>query len=475
MNNVSLAFDRKFAIWIIKYRIPLIIVVLLTSAIFAARFAGLKIITNLDDFIPQGHPEAKVHKIHIVLPALLSFLPTPSQEKAERAGGALWLSRSLTRIALVSTSTKGAWSLVGGFLVMFLFGLWGTATMQIGGRAIKTGIIRLTNLITCLIFCMLLGCDRADNSTIPSQQQPSSNIPIQFIDNLYSLAAFGNDDFWTVGYYGTICHSNDGGRSWKRQASNTTSELFDVIFVTSQKGWIVGRHGTILHTGDGGATWQTQASPTASTLYKVHFVDEHNGWIAGYGLNGIILHTRDGGTSWIIQKEDEDRIYNSLYFADAAHGWVVGEYGTIYHTADGGITWIRQESGIGTISLYGVFFKDRQRGWAIGMDGVMIATEDGGSNWVKKDSGTAKHLYSIKIVGDKGFAVGTRGAFIASDNGGASWQDREKAIQSKYWLMDIAFSEDKQQGCMVGAHGTVIRTADEGETWEMVSGISILE
>ena len=77
--------------------------------------------------------------IHILLPALLSFLPTPSKAKAERAGRALWLSNILARIALASTSAKGAWSLVGGFFVLILLGVWGTSIMQIGGRAPGAG------------------------------------------------------------------------------------------------------------------------------------------------------------------------------------------------------------------------------------------------------------------------------------------------------------------------------------------------
>ena len=77
--------------------------------------------------------------IHILLPALLSFLPTPSKAKAERAGRALWLSNILARIALASTSSKGAWSLVGGFFVLILLGVWGTSIMQIGGRAPGAG------------------------------------------------------------------------------------------------------------------------------------------------------------------------------------------------------------------------------------------------------------------------------------------------------------------------------------------------
>lgn len=77
--------------------------------------------------------------IHILLPALLSFLPTPSKEQAERAGRVPWLSRFLRRIALTSTSTRGAWTLVGGFFILIVLGVWGTAIMEIGGRAPGAG------------------------------------------------------------------------------------------------------------------------------------------------------------------------------------------------------------------------------------------------------------------------------------------------------------------------------------------------
>jgi len=77
--------------------------------------------------------------IHILLPSLLSFLPTPTKEKAERAGKAVWLSWLLSRIAISSTNKRGAWYLVGGFLVLIILGVWGTARMQIGGRAPGAG------------------------------------------------------------------------------------------------------------------------------------------------------------------------------------------------------------------------------------------------------------------------------------------------------------------------------------------------
>ena len=63
MKKGSDGFDMKFAIWILKYRIPLIIFIILCSSVFAARFAGLKIITKLEDFAPQGHPYVKVQRM----------------------------------------------------------------------------------------------------------------------------------------------------------------------------------------------------------------------------------------------------------------------------------------------------------------------------------------------------------------------------------------------------------------------------
>ncbi len=63
MEKSSIDFDRKFAVWIIKYRVVLVIAILLVSSFFAFRFAGLKIITRLEDFAPQGHPYVKVQRL----------------------------------------------------------------------------------------------------------------------------------------------------------------------------------------------------------------------------------------------------------------------------------------------------------------------------------------------------------------------------------------------------------------------------
>ena len=68
---------------------------------------------------------------------------------------------------------------------------------------------------------------------------------------------------WAVGEDGTILATADGGQSWQRQASGTSTWLRAVQFLEDgRRGWAVGEDGTILATADGGQSWQPQASGT---------------------------------------------------------------------------------------------------------------------------------------------------------------------------------------------------------------------
>ncbi len=56
-------YSRIIAEFIIKFRIILLIIVGGLSVFFMSRFAGIAVITNLDDFAPFGHPYVKVQKL----------------------------------------------------------------------------------------------------------------------------------------------------------------------------------------------------------------------------------------------------------------------------------------------------------------------------------------------------------------------------------------------------------------------------
>jgi len=54
---------QKIAQFIIRFRIPVLIIILTVTVYLALQFRGVRILTNLDDFVPQGHPNAKVQKM----------------------------------------------------------------------------------------------------------------------------------------------------------------------------------------------------------------------------------------------------------------------------------------------------------------------------------------------------------------------------------------------------------------------------
>ena len=72
---------------------------------------------------------------------------------------------------------------------------------------------------------------------------------------------------WSVGVYGTLMATSDGGVSWIGQRSGTTQDLNGVMFSDASHGWVVGNNGTILATVDGGAHWSAQSSGTTCLLY----------------------------------------------------------------------------------------------------------------------------------------------------------------------------------------------------------------
>mgnify|MGYP005840526899 CR=1 FL=1 len=57
------SISRRIAEFIIRFRIPLVLAVVVMSIFFITRFAGIEVITNLDDFAPMGHPYVQVQKL----------------------------------------------------------------------------------------------------------------------------------------------------------------------------------------------------------------------------------------------------------------------------------------------------------------------------------------------------------------------------------------------------------------------------
>ncbi len=315
-------------------------------------------------------------------------------------------------------------------------------------------------------------------------------------DALYGVKVLGARQAWTVGNYGAIYHSADGGRTWEAMSSGTRSPLFGVDFSDAERGWVVGRSGLILRTTDGGRSWAAQKSPIPPDkhLFAVAAVSATNGWAVGDW--GAIAVTRDGGSTWedrslgvlTVRTEDtggraahiitEDVILYDLSFPDADHGFIAGEFGTVLATADGGATWTKQNTGTEK-TLFGVHFPAPERGWAVGLDGLILRTRDGGVTWeVQRGLAGAEALedvgfvdalknpglYSVSVTGQYGVITGDTGTLLVSADGGETWTEQTLPEKDRLrWMRAVS---------LAGPHGLAVGSA--GLTVPIASGRIVL-
>jgi photosystem II stability/assembly factor-like uncharacterized protein len=299
-------------------------------------------------------------------------------------------------------------------------------------------------------------------------------------ENFYGVHISDNLS-WIVGYYGTILHSTDRGKTWEIQASTTRQALFTVRFVSALNGWISGSYGTLLRTDDGGKSWHAQPLNIAEHLFASHWLDENHGWLAG--SRGVTIQTSDGGRSWSKNVVPGDFTFNAVTFASASRGWLAGEFGVIFQSSDGGKSWVKQKSPVevsfdsgASQNLFALLFTAPGNGYAFGLDGVVLSTTDG-SRWEivrqrENSDGTeaTHHLFAAGAFNGRIWATGERGTLLHSDVDGAQW--RQAALQiPRLSLNAIAFGKDGF-GLVVGNRGLVLRTEDGGKSWQRLKIIT---
>jgi photosystem II stability/assembly factor-like uncharacterized protein len=299
-------------------------------------------------------------------------------------------------------------------------------------------------------------------------------------ENFYGVHISDNLS-WIVGYYGTILHSIDRGKTWEIQPSPTRQALFTVRFVSPLNGWISGSYGTLLRTDDGGKSWHAQSLNITEHLFASHWLDESRGWLAGN--RGMTIHTSDGGHSWSKTVVPGDFTFNAVSFASASRGWLAGEFGVIFQSSDGGKSWAKQKSPVevsfdsgASQNLFALLFTAPSNGYAFGLDGVVLNTTDG-SRWEivrqreNTDSTTATHhLFAAAEFNGRIWATGERGTLLQSDVDHAQWRQAELQIP-RASLNAIAFGKDGF-GLVVGNRGLVLRTEDGGKSWQRLKIIT---
>jgi photosystem II stability/assembly factor-like uncharacterized protein len=100
---------------------------------------------------------------------------------------------------------------------------------------------------------------------------------------------------WAVGYdcpgyWGepgceeVVVRTIDGGATWTRHAPGIAASVGgDVAAASGQTAWVVGPAGAVRFTEDGGATWRTQATSATTDLTGVSAASRSTAWTVGAG------------------------------------------------------------------------------------------------------------------------------------------------------------------------------------------------
>lgn len=121
----------------------------------------------------------------------------------------------------------------------------------------------------------------------------------------------------------TIYTSSNNGKTWDSLYSFPEADIYDMKFISEQKGFVVGRYDSNFKTIDGGKTW-TKLDLPYEWYQHVNFFNESIGIIIDE--DGLFYLTKDAGETWqyILSKS----LNNSYY--DGKNVYLTGTYGKVY-------------------------------------------------------------------------------------------------------------------------------------------------
>ena len=243
---------------------------------------------------------------------------------------------------------------------------------------------------------------------------------------------------------------------------------------------VVGEAGHILFSDDNGLSWVHADVPVSLAITAVAFAGPEQVWATAH--HGYLLRSTDSGTSWQVKLTGSDvarlsvgaierRVAELQVMVDKAPPdareeleWVLDDAMFALDEATAAI-----DEGMAT-PLLNVWFANDVDGYALGAYGVFLRTRDGGDTWTVEGSRLENpdnnHLYDIaRTSSGTVIVVGEAGTLLRSPDDGNTWE-RVDALYAGSYFGAVAASDDSL--VIYGLRGNVFRSADQGVTWARV-------
>jgi photosystem II stability/assembly factor-like uncharacterized protein len=288
-------------------------------------------------------------------------------------------------------------------------------------------------------------------------------------EHLYALYMSGtsSDTVYAVGAAGTVRKTTAGGH-WSDRA--TPQELNAVVHYSASTAFAAGDSGVILRSQNGGASWRAQASGVTTRLNGLY---TNGARVWAVGDNGVIRRSTNptsAVTTWSALASGVTEKLNAVWFtSNDDFGYVVGDNGLVLKTSvDANTPWTVQaagKTGEDLVAVYGRGNGVNDTVYAVGVNGTILKSVNG--TWTVETSGTGQNLNAVYAhTGNIAVAAGNAGA-VRKTMAGGTWSGG--AAKN---LRGLAF-HSPTLGFAAGESGTLLRTQTGGVTWApLASGVA---
>lgn len=314
-----------------------------------------------------------------------------------------------------------------------------------------------------------------------------------FLTDRVGWVAGGGTAPFTHVPYGVLLFTRDGGATWARLegGDEETRAGSNPPRTPLVKG---GEKGAQPLLGKGGGT--DERSPLAKgrnpegrssqrnrgndgglpRLHGVKFFSLEQGYVVGQACEAHptgILFTEDGGRTWRDAPGPAAVGWRAADFTSFDEGAVAGAQGRIGQVVDQRVVTPRLAS-LGTRGLYDLVLHSGGKGCLVGDGGLNLWTENSGLVWQAAATPLPegiRDVFDFRCVsrrGDKVWIAGQPGSAIwHTPDAGRTW--KRQATGQPLPLSSLHFSSDVT-GWAAGALGTILRTDNGGQTWDVIRG-----